>query len=178
MGCSAMDATAPVWTLEVGHISSGTRRSRTYAASRPSVNRPSGVHLDVVDDAHAVAQALRAAPLERLPDGRQAECLAGVDGHVEVGAMDELEGVQVAAGREAGLGPRDVEAHHARVAVATASSAISTERANWRMAVTMARIDDRAPGRLRRGLPRRKPVQPGLHHLVEGEPAWVDSSGA
>src|SRR6266511_696066 len=42
MGWSAMLAVAPVCTLEVGHISSGTRRSRTKAASRPSATRPSG----------------------------------------------------------------------------------------------------------------------------------------
>ena len=29
IGCSSMDGAAPVWTLEVGHISSGIRRSRT-----------------------------------------------------------------------------------------------------------------------------------------------------
>ena len=80
--------------------------------------RPSAPTVDVVDDAHAVAQPLGAAPLERLPDGRQPERLAGVDGHVEVGAVDELERVEVAAGREARLGPGDVEADHALVAVA------------------------------------------------------------
>ena len=30
-----------MWTFEVGHISSGTRRSRTNAASRPSSTEPS-----------------------------------------------------------------------------------------------------------------------------------------
>ena len=28
IGCSAIDGAAPVWTFEVGHISSGIRRSR------------------------------------------------------------------------------------------------------------------------------------------------------
>ena len=42
MGCSAMDAAAPVWTLDVGHSSRGMRRSRTKAASRPSLGVPSG----------------------------------------------------------------------------------------------------------------------------------------
>ena len=77
-----------------------------------------GGHRDVVDDAHPVAQALCAAPLQGLPDGGQAEGLAGVDGDVEVGVVDELEGIQVAAGREARLRPGDVEAHHAPIAVA------------------------------------------------------------
>ena len=29
MGCAAMESAAPVWTLELEHISSGMRRSRT-----------------------------------------------------------------------------------------------------------------------------------------------------
>ena len=37
-----IDGAAPVWTFEVGHISSGMRRSRTNAASRPSPTEPSG----------------------------------------------------------------------------------------------------------------------------------------
>ena len=35
-GCSATEAAIPVWTLLVGHSSSGTRRSRTSWASGPS----------------------------------------------------------------------------------------------------------------------------------------------
>ncbi len=41
IGCSRTDGAAPVWTFEVGHISSGMRRSRTKAASRPSSIEPS-----------------------------------------------------------------------------------------------------------------------------------------
>ncbi len=63
-------------------------------------------------------QPVGAAPLERLPDGRQAERLAGVDGEVVVLALEVLEGVQVPGGRVTGLGARDVEADHAEVAVA------------------------------------------------------------
>src|SRR5665648_950543 len=37
IGCSAMDSAAPVWTLLLGHISSGIRRSRTYDARPPRV---------------------------------------------------------------------------------------------------------------------------------------------
>ena len=88
MGCSAIDGAAPVCTLDVGHISSGTRRSRTNAASRPSWTRPSVVERDVVDDADAVAEPLGAAQLQRLPDRRQAERLAGVDRDVAVGLGD------------------------------------------------------------------------------------------
>ena len=41
IGCSAIDAAAPVWTLEAGASSSGMRLSRTYAASRPRCAAPS-----------------------------------------------------------------------------------------------------------------------------------------
>ena len=118
IGCSSIDATAPVWTFDVGHISSGTRWSRTYVARRPSVTCPSSPMRDVVDDAHAVAQPLGAAPLERLPDGRQAKRLTGVDRQMEVRLVNEVEGVQVARRRVAGLGTGHVEAHDAVVAIA------------------------------------------------------------
>src|SRR5690606_21943389 len=36
-GCPAIEVAAPVWRLEVGHISSAIRRSRTQAARRPSL---------------------------------------------------------------------------------------------------------------------------------------------
>ena len=54
----------------------------------------------------------------RLPDRRQPERLARVDGEVEVLPLQVLEGVQVPGGRVAGLGAGDVEADHAAVAVA------------------------------------------------------------
>jgi pyruvate,water dikinase len=40
IGCSLIDAAAPVCKLEVGHISRGTRRSRTYEAKRPNLACP------------------------------------------------------------------------------------------------------------------------------------------
>src|SRR5215471_12894964 len=73
--------------------------------------------LDVIHDADPVAQALGAAPLERLPDGRQAEPFPGVDRDVEVLPRYVLERVEVAARRAAGLGPGDVEPDHSAVAV-------------------------------------------------------------
>jgi len=39
----------------------------------PELDRAVGPQRDVVDDPDAVAEALRAAPLERLPDREQAE---------------------------------------------------------------------------------------------------------
>ena len=73
---------------------------------------------DVVDDPDAVPEALRAAELERLPDRRQPEALAGVDRDVEVLLADLVEGLEVARRAVAGLWPGDVEADDARVALA------------------------------------------------------------
>ena len=42
MGCSAIEPTTPVFMFDVGHSSSGMRRSRTYAARRPSFSSPGG----------------------------------------------------------------------------------------------------------------------------------------
>ncbi len=146
-----------------GHISSGTRWSRTYAASRPRCTEPSARDLDVVDDAHPVAEPVGAAPLQRLPDARQPERLAGVDGEVGVLPPEVLERVQVPGRREARLGPGDVEAGHARGrGSATTSSATSRERAACRIAVS------RVPTRI--GWPAaaasRSPSRnPSLHRL-------------
>src|SRR5580692_5775724 len=79
---------------------------------------PLRADLDVVHDADAVAEALGAAPLHRLPDRRQPERLARVDRDVEVLPLQVLERVQVPARRPARLGARDVEADHALIAVA------------------------------------------------------------
>ena len=102
----------------MGHSSSGMRLSRTYEARRPSFDRAVVGDLDVVDDAHPVAEPVGAAPLEGLPDGGQPERLARVDGEVVVLPLEVLEGVQVAGGRVARLGTGDVEADDAQVAVA------------------------------------------------------------
>ena len=40
IGCAAIEGAAPVWMFDVGAISNGMRRSRTYPASRPSVAFP------------------------------------------------------------------------------------------------------------------------------------------
>jgi len=71
---------------------------------------------DVVDDANTMAEALGAAELHGLPDARQSEGLTGVNGGVEVLALDEVEGLEMSGGRVAGLGAGDVEAHHAGIA--------------------------------------------------------------
>ena len=52
----------------------------------------------------AVADAVGPAVVQGLVDGRSPEGLAGVDGDVEVLVVDELEGIEVPARREAVLG--------------------------------------------------------------------------
>ena len=97
------------------------------ARTRPAGRGAAVARRDVVDDAHPVAEPVGAAPLDRLPDRRQPERLAGVDGEVEVLPLQVLERVQVPGGRVAGLGAGDVEADHARRrGTRTASSAISS----------------------------------------------------
>ena len=134
IGCSSIEATAPVCTFEVGHISSGTRRSRTKAASRPERDAPVVVDGDVVDDPHAVAQALGAAQLQRLPDRRQAEAFAGVDGEVEVLRAISWNASRWRVGGIARLRPAMSKPTTPASRWRTASSAISTERAAgaWR----------------------------------------------
>ena len=73
---------------------------------------------DVVADAYAVAKAFGPAKLDGLPDGRQAEGLAGVDGDVTVAAMHGLERIEMAGRGKACLGAGDVEADHPQVAMA------------------------------------------------------------
>jgi hypothetical protein len=64
---------------------------------------------DVVHDPDAMTETLGATPLERLPDRGEPEALAGVDREVEVLPGDVVEGIEVAAGWEAGLRAGDVE---------------------------------------------------------------------
>ena len=137
MGCSAIDRAADVWRLLLGHISSGIRVSRTYAASRPSLTRSrsrstsargsvrtdssqcAGTSSTVMSSTMRTPCPSRSAPpLDRLPDRRQAEALPRVDREMGVLATQELKGVEVARGRVAGLRTRDVEARDAMVAVA------------------------------------------------------------
>ena len=122
-------------------------------------------HLDVVDDAHPVAEALGAAPLHRLPDRRQPERLTGVDGGVEVLALHVLERIEVAGRRVAGLGARDVEAHDARITPA--------HRQLGDLQAAGGRPHGRADGVDREvGARRADPeaLQDGVEHLVQGQP--------
>ena len=76
-----------------------------------------GTDRDVVGDPHAVPEAVSAAPLDRLPDRRQPERLAGVDREVRVLPLEVLERVEVPRRRVAGLRTRDVEADDPTVPV-------------------------------------------------------------
>ena len=57
-----------------------------------------------------MAETVGAAPLQRLPDRRQPERLAGVNGEVRILAAQIFERVQVTGGRETGFRAGDVEA--------------------------------------------------------------------
>ena len=76
-----------------------------------------GASLDVVDDAHPMAESVGAAPLDRLPDAGKPEGLARVDREVRVLSAEVLERIEVPGGREAGLATSDVEADHITIAV-------------------------------------------------------------
>src|SRR5690606_41334241 len=62
-----------------------------------------------VEDAYPVPEPVGPAPRQRLPDGRQPERLAGVDGEVRVLALEVFERVEMTRRREPRLGAGDVE---------------------------------------------------------------------
>jgi len=102
------------------HVGSGAELERHSSVAHELGETPE--HLvtrhaaDVVDDANAVPQSFGAAELQRLPNRRQSECLASVNGGVEVGALDELERIEMSGRWVARFGAGDVEADHAFVA--------------------------------------------------------------
>src|ERR1700722_8086751 len=127
---------------------------------------------DVVDDADAVAEALGAAPLHRLPDRRQAEALAGVNGDVKVLPGHELEGVQVAAGRAAGLGAGDVEPDRPGVPVPDGELG-DLQRPGRSAHRGQQGVDGDAPA----GAAAPEALQDGLHDLVEAQAAGEGQLG-
>ncbi len=94
------------------------QRRRVVLVGLDPLGEGRAVDGDVVDDPHPVPEPIRSAPLDGFPDRRQAEGLTRVDGEVEVLATEVLERVEVTGGRVARLGPGDVEARDALVAVA------------------------------------------------------------
>ena len=97
-----------------------------------------GSAVDVVDDPHAVAEPLGAAALQRLPDRRQPEAFAGVDRDVEVLPLHVLEGVEVTVGGLPASAPAMSKPTTPSSRWRTASSAISSDRAAVRIAVSRA----------------------------------------
>ena len=155
IGCSAMEVAAPVCRLEVRAHLQRDPLVAYVGREAAELDRAVVCDRDVVDDPDPVAEAVGAAPLDRLPDRRQAERLAGVDGEVGVLALEVLEGVEVAGGRVARLGAGDVEVRRRRGrGSATASSAISIDLAWWRMAVSSGRTTIRPPAA---AMPSSKP---------------------
>ena len=107
---------APVWTLLERQISSGMRLSRTYCA-RPAQLHPLPVrHRDVVNQPRPMPDAVRPAILDGLPDGFLPVALAGVDGNIEILALDVMEGVHMFLGGIAALFTRQIKSHHSAVA--------------------------------------------------------------
>ena len=114
-----------------------------------------------------MTEPLGAAPLQGLPDGGQAEGLAGVDGDVEVGAMDELEGIEVAARREARLRSGDVEAHDALVAVAHGELGDLDRAGELAHGRDDGADDDGPTGLACQARAALEAIQPGLHDRLE-----------
>lgn len=100
-----------------------------------------GADLDVVDDAHAMAEPLGPAPLEGLPDTGQPERLARMDGEVGVLAPQVLEGVQMTVGGKPASAPAMSKPTTPRSRYSTAvASAIRRECVAVRMAVSSTPI--------------------------------------
>ena len=100
------------------------------------VDLATGRRTDVVDDPHSVTTVQPLGAQGRAPrriDGSR-NALAGVEGQVEVGVDEPLEGVGEAARRKARLRSGDVEAHDARVAVAQGELGDLCARSAWRIA--------------------------------------------
>src|SRR6185369_5813631 len=129
-----------------------------------------GEDRDVVDDADAVAEALGATELERLPDRRQTEALAGVEGDVEVLVAHLIERLEVARRAVTGLGAGDVESDDARVAPADGAFGDLDGAGGLAHRGDERLHHDGMPGG---GSPRAsepKPLEVRLDDLVEGQP--------
>src|SRR5262245_16935252 len=82
-------------------------RKRTHA------DDASFLHRHVFDQPDRMADAMRSAPLDRLPDGFLSERFAGVNRDVEILALDIVESIDVLLRRKATLLTRQVKADHA-----------------------------------------------------------------
>ena len=127
--------------------------------------------LDVVDDAHSVAQSLGVTELHRLPDRRQPKGLARVNREVEVLSLDEVKGPKVLRRGEAIFGSRDVEAADAFVAKVDRELGDGLAQVGLAHGREDGAHDDATSfvGGLFRA--EREAVKGGSHDLVQREPA-------
>ncbi len=173
MGCSAMDGATPVWTLEVGHISSGIRRSRTYAASRPSAGRPSGrirmsSTIRTPWPRRSAPQICSASQIEGSPYPSPAWIVKW-----KFSRAMSWNASRCAAGGNPFSGPAMSKPTTPSSRCRTASSAISRER--WPSRIAVARNAMVIP---RPALPRRKPSRTDPTTSSSVSPRRVQSSGA
>ena len=120
-----------------------------------------------------MADAVRAAPLDRLPDALLAEGLAGMDGDVEVLPLDVVERIDMLLGRDTALLAGEVEPHDAPLRKSTASSAISSERFMFRMAQMI-----RPNSTPKSFFPRSRPRSTALTTSSQCRPLSVWKTGA
>src|SRR5439155_22838480 len=110
-GCTSVDVRR--WAHLEGHApvpDVGCQASKLDRAVR--------LNDDVVHDPHTVSQSLSPAELERLPDRRQPERLAGMDRDVEVLPAHVVVSIEIARRRVALLGTRHVEPDDSGIAPA------------------------------------------------------------
>ena len=94
-----------------------------------------------------------------------------MDREVRVLAAQVLEGVEVAGGREPGLGPGDVEAADALVAVAHGQLGDLPAAGGVPHRREQRDDPDRRPSLRGLGLPLREPLEHRLDDVLEREPA-------
>jgi len=124
--------------------------------------------VDQLGQAHAVADALR-AQARRLQHALAGIGLAGVQRQAQAGGAQLAQQRGMARGREAGLGPGEVEADHARGAGPTRPlrRAVPAQgqrggAGDLRVGLVAQRADDQAAGQRA----ARQAVQQGLHRRV------------
>ena len=113
-----------------------------------------------------MADAVRAAVLQRLPDALGSEALAGVDRDRPVAALDQLEGLEVVLGRVSFLLAREVEPDAA--ALAPGDRELGELRRQVRRLVAH-RAHDQAELDSEVVAPAAQPAQDGAHHRVEAQ---------
>ena len=133
---------------------------------------PSGRDVDVVDDPHPVAEPVGAAPLHRLPDRRQPEGFAGMNGEMRVLPAQVLERIQVPGGRETRFSTGDVEPGDLLIAESDAQLGDLPGPRGMPHGGQQDSGPDRVAGLGCRPGAGGDTVQHRLHHLVQGQIAF------